>query len=303
MNTPRPRALRLLSLLGSLAFAGGLQAATVVIDDFNYGSFLNDQTYWTRTASSGDNAFITPVGTAVLRSRMTQAEHTSNPSNPQFSVLVSNASDQRFNFFTNSYTVSVNEITLSAANLDLNQSFFRISLSSTNTRQFSADDAITMRLRYNNDGLGGLLLFGYKMNQTGADAEVRIGADTASQSLNSINFTGTIQNAGFTLETVSFTGTVANVSYSIFLTTSAQTYTASGFMLIDQAAWGNGTGFAALALESRRNSNAGYNLSGDSDAQATVGSVTYTVIPEPSSFAALAGLGMLGAAVTRRRRA
>lgn len=305
MKHPRSRTPRSLAFLAALSCAGGLHAATVIVDDFDYASFTNDQTYWSRVASSGDQAFISPVGTAVLRGRMTQTEHTTNSAAPAYSVIVSSSTDNRYDFFSNRYTVSADNISLTAANLDLNQAYFRIGLSSTATRQFSADDAITMRFRYNNDGLGGLMLFGYKMNQASVDGEVRTGASTTSASLNSINFTGTLQSAAFTLETVSFEGTVASVAYTVSFTTTAQTYSATGTMLVDQAQWGDGSGFAALALEARRNGNTGYNLTGNSDAQVTIDTVSYTdlaSIPEPASFAALAGLGMLGLAATRRRR-
>lgn len=304
MKSHRPRLLRPLALLAGIAFTGGLHAATVLIDDFNY-SLFTEQTYWSRIASSGDPAFVSPVGTAVLRGRMTQSEYTAttpNGNNPQYSVIVSNASDTRYNFFTESYTVNVTDIALTTVNLDLNQAFLRIGLSSSAVRQFTADDAITMRIRYNNDGLGGLLLFGYKMNQTSADAEVRIGASTTAQSLNSVNFSGTIQSAGFTLDTVGFAGSVAEVAYTVNLTTSAQTYSVTGTMFIDQTQWGDGSGFSALAIESRRNGNTGYSGVGDSDARLSIGAVTYTPVPEPASFAALAGLGMLGFAASRRRR-
>ncbi len=294
-----PRAL--LALVG-LTACGALHASTVVIDDFDYASFGNDQTYWSRIQSDGDNAYISPVGTAVLRGRMTQDEHTSNPNNPQYSVIVSSAADDRYDFFSNSYTVSVNDIALTTTNLNYDQAYFRVGLSSTATRQYVANDAITMRFRYNNDGLGGLMLFGYKLDQNNADGEVRMGASGTSQSLNSFDFTGTLQSATFSLETISFEGSVATVAYTVGFTTSADTYSASGTMLIDQAQWGDGSGFSALAIESRRNGNAGYDLSGNSDAQLAIGSVNYSVIPEPSTYAAFAGLGMLGFAAFRRRR-
>jgi len=262
------------ALAGLLLTVTAASATTTTIDSFSYASFLNDQTYWTRSAvSSANNAFISS-GKAALR-----AQTDSNARSAIISPLLAD-----FNFFTTGFAVGLTGFELLNANLLDSETYFRMAFSSTAARQFDANDAVTLRL----DKTGNVL-FGYKMNQSATDAENKSGSLPGS--LANFNYAGSVTAIDLTLAPLALNLGVTTVGYAIALNGSAGLHTVTGTFDAAQADWGL-AGDSALMLESRRQNAVA--LAG-SLARANIDSVTYTtpvVVPEPSALA-LVGLGSL----------
>jgi hypothetical protein len=207
-----------------------------VLDSFDGYLDFAGQGYW-KGIHSGEGQASTLNGNLVLR-----ASDTAHAS-----ATIGSSVSPSFNFFNRGYAITLDGFEQSAADLQPDDTQFRICLNSTSSRSYGADDSFVLRVNPHNIRLG------CKINQPGVQGELRTGTDIVEGALLDMEYIGALRIIRLALEPAATIAGQTTVLYRIQLDGSFGRIVRAGSFTASATDWGNG-GESALVLESRRNS-------------------------------------------------
>ena len=179
-----------------------------------------------------------------------------------YASIVSPASAD-FGFFTQPVTVTLDDITLKAAGIPVNDARFKLSFTSTADRAEKAPDAISLRLR------NGLLLFGYRIDGYNADTSPENLSGQHANAVLAEPLTGLPSKISLTLGPSPSPGFV---HYEIRAEGNGVSFSRSGSFPLTLAQWG-GADTAALVIDARRDNG---TAAPDTYAELSLGQITVT---------------------------
>ena len=205
-----------------------------LLDAFDNYTDIVTQGYWTNI-HNGDGQSSISNGHLVLR-----ASNTAHASATIGSPVTSS-----FNFFERAFGITLQGFSQSSADLPADDTQFRLCLNSTVNRSFGANDSLVLRITPDQ------IRFGFKINQSGVQGELRAGASTAESSLVDLPYDGMPQTLRLSLKPLSTVAGVTAVHYQIQIDGSFGRIDRSGTFTASGADWGI-NGDSSLVLESRR---------------------------------------------------
>ena len=243
-------------------------ASAALIDNFDNGVVTNSDSasgYW-GTSSFGGSA--NDISEAASSLTFTIGDNDgSNESNFGGASIFSNGFQSEFDFLSNPVIIKVRGIEFGSTGtpfVGTTARHLRVGFVSSGTDAFSADDAVFARIFETGVSVRS------KINETGAN-----GQGTEQANLGSLNGVGGI-------DFLIGPGSAGMLNYSLiaYFPSGATAGSTSGTFAYDAASWNQGDHSSRLLIMAQE-----LNVSGGNQVfTASLGSVSVTAVPEPSSF-------------------